>query len=104
MLITGSNVDHATEIKQEPNKSGGGEGQWSAWKVRTAPVADPCHAREERDAAVKTEVTKTQASKLAQEYEKRGGDYENEPGSKNEPKKGDPERKSDRKRKEESQN
>jgi len=22
------------EIKAEPNKSGGGEGQWSAWKVR----------------------------------------------------------------------
>jgi hypothetical protein len=21
------------EIKQEPNKSGGGQGQWSAWKV-----------------------------------------------------------------------
>lgn len=25
---------HLLEIKQEPNKSGGGEGQWSAWKVR----------------------------------------------------------------------
>ena len=22
------------DIKQQPNKSGGGEGQWSAWKVR----------------------------------------------------------------------
>ncbi|RYP87658.1 hypothetical protein DL770_004737 [Monosporascus sp. CRB-9-2] len=58
------------EIKQEPNKSGGGEGQWSAWK----------------------------ASKLAKEYEKRGGDYENEPGSKNEPRKGTPRPKSEAKK------
>ncbi|KXJ89866.1 hypothetical protein Micbo1qcDRAFT_121316 [Microdochium bolleyi] len=55
------------EIKQEPNKSGGGEGQWSAWK----------------------------ASKLAKEYEAKGGDYENEPGSKNKAKKGAPEEKSE---------
>ncbi|KAI1076857.1 hypothetical protein F5B20DRAFT_554044, partial [Whalleya microplaca] len=34
-----------------------------------------------------------QASKLAKEYEKQGGDYENEAGSKNEPKKGAPESK-----------
>ena len=53
------------EIKQEPNKSGGGEGQWSAWK----------------------------ASKLAKEYEKQGGGYENDPDSKNKPKKGEPEKK-----------
>ncbi|PVH88000.1 hypothetical protein DL98DRAFT_509510 [Cadophora sp. DSE1049] len=53
------------EIKQEPNKSGGGEGQWSAWK----------------------------ATKLAKEYEKQGGDYEDEAGSKNKPKKGEPEKK-----------
>ncbi|KAH9215031.1 hypothetical protein DL95DRAFT_461576 [Leptodontidium sp. 2 PMI_412] len=53
------------EIKQEPNKSGGGEGQWSAWKV----------------------------TKLAKEYEKQGGDYEDEPASKNKAKKGEPERK-----------
>ncbi|KAI1260702.1 hypothetical protein F5Y18DRAFT_404886 [Xylariaceae sp. FL1019] len=62
------------EIKQEPNKSGGGEGQWAAWK----------------------------ASKLAKEYEKQGGDYENEPGSKNEPKKGDPQPKSESKKKSET--
>ncbi|KAG8170046.1 hypothetical protein KVR01_000791 [Diaporthe batatas] len=60
---------------QEPNKSGGGEGQWSAWK----------------------------ASKLAKEYEKQGGGYENEPGSKNEPKKGEPEPKSDSKKKKETE-
>ncbi|KAI1419230.1 hypothetical protein F5Y12DRAFT_720975 [Xylaria sp. FL1777] len=41
-------LSQVTEIKQEPNKSGGGEGQWSAWK----------------------------AKKLAKEYEKQGGGYE----------------------------
>ncbi|KAK3316016.1 hypothetical protein B0H66DRAFT_560121 [Apodospora peruviana] len=50
------------EIKQEPNKSGDGQGQWSAWK----------------------------GMKLAKEYENQGGDYENEPASKNKPKKGAP--------------
>ncbi|KAI0173097.1 hypothetical protein GGR52DRAFT_541913 [Hypoxylon sp. FL1284] len=58
------------DIKQEPNKSGGGQGQWSAWK----------------------------ANKLAKEYEKQGGEYENEPGSKNKPKKGAPEQKSESKK------
>ncbi|TPX14530.1 uncharacterized protein E0L32_005222 [Thyridium curvatum] len=53
------------DIKQEPNKSGGGEGQWSAWK----------------------------GTKLAKEYEKQGGGYENDPDSKNQPKKGAPEKK-----------
>ena len=32
-----------------------------------------------------------QVSKLAKEYEKQGGDYEDEPDSKNKPKKGAPE-------------
>ncbi|KAM7220386.1 hypothetical protein V8F06_004165 [Rhypophila decipiens] len=50
------------EIKQEPNKSGDGKGQWAAWK----------------------------AVKLAKEYEAQGGEYENQPGSKNEPKTGKP--------------
>lgn len=45
-----------------------------------------------------------QASKLAKEYEKQGGDYENEAGSKNEPKKGAPEAKSKSKRKAETDN
>jgi len=39
--------------------------------------------------------------KLAKEYEKQGGEYENEPGSKNEPKKGAPQAKSKRKKHEE---
>ncbi|KAL1792670.1 hypothetical protein ACET3X_009177 [Alternaria dauci] len=59
------------EVKNETNKDGGGKGQWSAWK----------------------------ASKLSKEYEKKGGGYENEPGSKNEPKKGAPQQKSKGKKK-----
>ncbi|KAI1810329.1 hypothetical protein GGS20DRAFT_567958 [Poronia punctata] len=55
------------EIKQEPNKSGRGKGQWAAWK----------------------------GNKLAKEYEKHGGDYEDEAGSKNLPKKGVPEARKD---------
>lgn len=27
------------EVKNETNKDGGGKGQWSAWKVRSAPIA-----------------------------------------------------------------
>lgn len=50
-----------------------------------------------------TSVGTAQASKLAKEYEKQGGGYENEPGSKNEPKKGDPEPKSDSKKKKETE-
>ncbi|OAL51139.1 hypothetical protein IQ07DRAFT_413446 [Pyrenochaeta sp. DS3sAY3a] len=53
------------DVKNETNKDGGGKGQWSAWK----------------------------AAKLSKEYEKKGGGYENEAGSKNEPKKGTPEKK-----------
>jgi hypothetical protein len=36
--------------------------------------------------------------KLSKEYEKKGGSYENEPGSKNEPSKGTPRAKSDEKK------
>lgn len=42
------------------------------------------------------------ASKLAKEYEKQGGGYENEAGSKNEPKKGAPEHKSEAKKRAET--
>ncbi|KAF2712039.1 hypothetical protein K504DRAFT_400446, partial [Pleomassaria siparia CBS 279.74] len=55
------------DVKAETNKDGGGKGQWSAWK----------------------------AAKLSKEYEKKGGDYENEPGSKNEPVKGTPQPKAE---------
>lgn len=48
-------------------------------------------------------LTITKASKLAKEYEKQGGDYENEAGSKNEPKKGEPEKKSESKKKKETE-
>ncbi|KAJ4307257.1 hypothetical protein N0V88_000639 [Collariella sp. IMI 366227] len=61
------------EIQQEPNKSGDGQGQWSAWK----------------------------GMKLAKEYEAQGGGYENDPGSKNEPKAGAPVAKSESKKKKE---
>ncbi|KAK3301765.1 uncharacterized protein B0T15DRAFT_322995 [Chaetomium strumarium] len=61
------------EIQQEPNKSGDGKGQWSAWK----------------------------GMKLAKEYEAQGGGYENQPGSKNEPKTGKPVAKSEGKKHEE---
>lgn len=39
---------------------------------------------------------------MAKEYEKQGGGYENEAGSKNEPKKGEPEAKSESKKKAET--
>ncbi|KAF1359029.1 hypothetical protein EJ07DRAFT_92036, partial [Lizonia empirigonia] len=59
------------EVKQKPNKDGSGKGQMAAWK----------------------------AAEICKEYEKQGGGYENEAGSKNEPKKGAPEAKSDIKKK-----
>ncbi|PMD62707.1 uncharacterized protein K444DRAFT_627596 [Hyaloscypha bicolor E] len=55
------------EVKQQPNKDGSGKGQMAAWK----------------------------AAKIGKEYEARGGDYENEPGSKNKPEKGPPQKKSE---------
>lgn len=45
--------------------AGGGKGSWSAWK----------------------------AGEMARRYEERGGDYEDEAGSKNKAKKGPPEKK-----------
>jgi hypothetical protein len=48
-------------------------------------------------------IVEEKASKLAKEYEKQGGEYENEAGSKNEPKKGDPQPKSESKKKKETQ-
>ncbi|EIW73090.1 hypothetical protein TREMEDRAFT_20174, partial [Tremella mesenterica DSM 1558] len=58
------------KIKNEGNKDGSGKGQWAAWK----------------------------ATKLSQAYEAEGGDYENQPGSKNEPKSGAPQPKSENKK------
>lgn len=58
------------DVKAETNKDGSGKGQWSAWK----------------------------ATKLSKEYEAKGGDYENEAGSKNEPVKGAPHAKSNEKK------
>jgi len=55
------------EVKQQTNKDGSGAGKMAAWK----------------------------AAKIGKEYEAQGGDYENEPGSKNKPEKGPPQKKSE---------
>ncbi|KAL8729661.1 MAG: hypothetical protein Q9166_004610 [cf. Caloplaca sp. 2 TL-2023] len=62
------------DVKNETNKDGSGKGQMTAWK----------------------------GMKISKEYEKKGGDYENEAGSKNEPAKGVPEAKSEEEKKEET--
>ncbi|KAL8678325.1 MAG: hypothetical protein Q9186_005315 [Xanthomendoza sp. 1 TL-2023] len=62
------------DVKNETNKDGSGKGQMTAWK----------------------------GMKISKEYEKKGGDYENEAGSKNEPSKGAPEAKSEEEKKDES--
>ncbi|KFY71847.1 hypothetical protein V498_10124, partial [Pseudogymnoascus sp. VKM F-4517 (FW-2822)] len=54
------------KVKQQTNKDGSGKGKMAAWK----------------------------AAKIAKEYEARGGDYEDVPGSKNKAQKGPPEKKS----------
>jgi len=61
-------------VKQQPNKDGSGKGQMAAWK----------------------------AAKISKEYEARGGDYENEPGSKDKPQKGPPVKKTEEEKKDES--
>ncbi|KAI4216555.1 MAG: hypothetical protein LQ351_001044 [Letrouitia transgressa] len=62
------------DVKNEPNKDGSGKGQMTAWK----------------------------GMKISKEYEKRGGDYENEPGTENKPTKGAPEPKPDEQKQAES--
>ncbi|KFY04055.1 hypothetical protein V494_00421 [Pseudogymnoascus sp. VKM F-4513 (FW-928)] len=54
------------KVKQQTNKDGSGKGKMAAWK----------------------------AAKIGKEYEARGGDYEDVPGSKNKAQKGPPEKKS----------
>ncbi|KAJ4356302.1 uncharacterized protein N0V89_004333 [Didymosphaeria variabile] len=124
------------EIQNEPNKDGGGKGQWSAWKVRCSFVLpriedkrglvrgclevvssscpfETCSWRwtygrlsaqfvSSYAPSASFILTSQRASKLSKEYEKRGGDYENSPGTKNEPQKGTPQPKpSGKKQKEE---
>ena len=111
------------EVKNETNKDGGGKGQWSAWKVSahyilcyglhvhafwrcTYCARDARHTLETSDPyqvikLVSHPLTPLQATKLSKEYEKRGGNYENSPGSKNEPAKGTPQPKSSGKKKSE---
>ncbi|KAL8920549.1 MAG: hypothetical protein Q9208_006171 [Pyrenodesmia sp. 3 TL-2023] len=62
------------DVKNETNKDGSGKGQMAAWK----------------------------GMKIAKEYEKKGGSYENEAGSENKPNKGAPEPKSDEQKDEET--
>ena len=95
-----------------PNKDGGGKGQMAAWKVsprsdsqsallhritRCSPIFFSCNI-----ASIEVHLTDasvdSQSGKISEEYEKRGGGYENEAGSKNEPTKGAPIAKSDAKK------
>ncbi|KAL8933523.1 MAG: hypothetical protein Q9211_005736 [Gyalolechia sp. 1 TL-2023] len=69
-----SNARLSADVKNETNKDGSGKGQMTAWK----------------------------GMKLSKEYEKKGGDYENEAGSENKPAKGAPEPKSDEQKKDET--
>ncbi|TVY34325.1 hypothetical protein LOCC1_G008279 [Lachnellula occidentalis] len=62
------------EVKNQPNKDGSGKGKMAAWK----------------------------AAKIGKEYESRGGDYTNEPGSKDKPQKGTPVKKSPAEKKSET--
>ncbi|KAL9007013.1 MAG: hypothetical protein Q9188_000217 [Gyalolechia gomerana] len=64
----------STDVKNETNKDGSGKGQMTAWK----------------------------GMKISKEYEKKGGDYENEAGTENKPAKGAPEPKSDEQKKDET--
>jgi hypothetical protein len=84
------------EIKQEPNKSGGGEGQWAAWKVGLLRFLLFRSVTANRSPEL-------QANKLAKEYEAKGGEYENEAGSTNQPEKGEPQKKSEKQKKEETE-
>lgn len=95
-----------------PNKDGSGKGQMAAWKVSPrfnsqstplhrvtpcSPIFYSCNV-----ASIEIPLTNAfvilQSGKISEEYEKRGGGYENEAGSKNEPTKGAPIPKSDAKK------
>ncbi|KAL9604278.1 MAG: hypothetical protein Q9219_000676 [cf. Caloplaca sp. 3 TL-2023] len=69
-----SNARCVLDVKNETNKDGSGKGQMTAWK----------------------------GMKISKEYEKKGGDYENEAGTENKPAKGAPEPKSDEQKKDET--
>ncbi|KAL8779102.1 MAG: hypothetical protein Q9203_001597 [Teloschistes exilis] len=86
---TPANAPDLADVKNETNKDGSGKGQMTAWKaaLRVASLIPSFHL---------------QGAKIAKEYEKKGGDYENEAGSKNEPSKGAPEPKSAEEKKDEA--
>lgn len=64
----------------------------AAWKVCIVPISFSLAL-----SRLEWRVTSNahQAAKIGKEYEARGGDYENEPGSKNKPEKGPPQKKSE---------
>jgi hypothetical protein len=86
---------NSAEVKQQPNKDGSGKGQMAAWKVHHPPSLPSRHQ------PLTNSTIKTQAAKIGKEYETRGGDYENTPGSKDKPKKEPPEKKPGASREEE---
>ncbi|KAI4179855.1 MAG: hypothetical protein LQ346_007103 [Caloplaca aetnensis] len=85
-----SNAHREIDVKNETNKDGSGKGQMAAWKTRAIIEELLICAR------------KLQGMKIAKEYEKKGGSYENEAGSQNKPAKGAPEPKSDEQKDEET--
>ena len=108
-----ANAPSIIDVKQMPNKDGGGKGQMAAWKVspgfkallRAAASRSTTESQYHTHAAqhlpypsFTNALMHSQAGKISEEYEKRGGGYENEPGSKNEPTKGAPTPKSDAKK------
>lgn len=66
------------------------------------PVAIPLLFSPLKPFTEPTSDTRLQAAKIGKEYEAKGGDYENEPGSKNKPQKGPPEKKSEEEKKSET--
>jgi hypothetical protein len=95
-LNKGLNLTPYAEVKQQPNKDGSGKGQMAAWKVRIF-LPQPTY-----NFTGVIANTPPQAAKIGKEYEARGGDYENEPGSKNKPEKGPPQKKSEATKKSET--
>ncbi|GKT93411.1 ankyrin repeat protein [Colletotrichum tofieldiae] len=90
------------EIKQEPNKSGGGEGQWAAWKASHS-IGKQRFEQSFVELRFDGRWFAIADGHPGIKAGKRGGGYENEPGSKNEPKTGEPQKKSESKKKAETE-
>ena len=105
-----SRTHFLSDVKNETNKDGSGKGQMTAWKVCSLVS----HSRAACDYLLLRALSSNldeganvashkQGMKISKEYEKKGGSYENEPGSENKPKQGEPEAKSETEKKEETQ-